>query len=104
MLTQTPHAPSPSPAETFAALQCIADVLGMHSCWLYLRRWHFSVGGGWTIALSGDSAGRFRVDTCHLTRTVSTLWVLPEDRGSLAAIAVGCRLALGGVDDPWGPA
>jgi hypothetical protein len=86
MLTQTPHAPSPSPAETFSALQCIAGVLGMHTCWLYERRWHFSVGAGWTLALSPDSAGRFRIDTCWHTRTVSSLWVLPEDRDALADI------------------
>jgi hypothetical protein len=101
MLTQTPQADSPSPAETFAALQCIADVLGLHTCWLYLRRWHFSVGAGWTIALSADSTGRFRLDTCHLIRTVSTVWVLPADRSSLGEIADDCRRALGGLDDPW---
>jgi hypothetical protein len=94
MLTQTSHAPSPSPAETLSALQCIADVLGMHTCWLYRCRWHFSVGAGFTIALSPDSAGRFRIDTCRRTRTVSSLWVLPEDRDSLAGIVHARRQLL----------
>jgi hypothetical protein len=108
MLTQTSHAPSPSPAETFTALQRIADVLGMHTCWLYQRRWHFSVGEGWTIALSPDSGGRFRIDTCRHTRTVASLWVLAEHRDSLADVVRARRQTLGlpaagpVADEPWG--
>lgn len=106
MLTQMRHAPPPSAAETYTALRQIAVVFGMHTCWLYQRRYHFTVGSGWTIALSGDSAGRFRLDTCHHTRTVSSLWVLREDRDRLAALALSLRDRLGvqaprGADEPF---
>lgn len=107
MLTRTPHAPSPSAVEIHAALQSIAAVFGMHTCWLYQRRYHFSVGAGWTIALSPDSAGRFRLDTCRHTRTVSSLWVLENERVSVAVIALVLRDQLGvptpehgGADEP----
>lgn len=101
MLTQTPQTPAPDAAQIHSALQRIADVLGMHTCWLYQRRYHFSVGAGWTLALSADSAGRFRVDTCWHTRTVSSLWVLPHDSASLAAV-VAARRELLGVPPPAG--
>jgi hypothetical protein len=107
MLTQSSHTRSPSPADTFAALQCIAGELGMHTCWLYQRRWHFSVGEGWTIALSPDSGGRFRIDTCRYTRTMASLWVLAEHRDRLAGVVRTRRQTLGLpaaelVDEPWG--
>lgn len=79
----------------------------MHTCWLFQRRYHFTVGRGWTIALSPDSAGRFRVDTCRYTRTVESLWVLHDDHASLAAVVISLRDRLGvpqpehgGVDEP----
>lgn len=82
---------SPTGAETYEALLLIASVLGMHSCWLYRRRYHFTVGEGWTIALSPDSAGRFRLDTCRHTRIESSLWVLGDDHASLACVAAALR-------------
>lgn len=107
MLTQDLHSPLPTGAETYAALQRIACVFGMHTCWLYRGRYHFTVGAGWTIALSPDSAGRFRVDTCRHTRTVSSLWVLGVDHASLAGVVFALRDQLGvhapehgGADDP----
>jgi hypothetical protein len=80
-------------------------VFGINTCWLYQRRYHFSVGQGFTIALSPDSAGRFRVDTCRLTRTVSSLWVLGDDHDSLAGVALALRdqLDLPACDDADGP-
>jgi hypothetical protein len=70
----------------------------MHTCWLYERRWHFSVGAGWTIALSPDSAGRFRLDACRHTRTVHSVWVLPCDRDALVG-SVRCLTSVL-VDEP----
>lgn len=95
MLTQTRHTGPPSGTDTYSALQRIAGVLGMHSCWLYQRRYHFTVGAGWTIALSPDSAGRFRLDTCRHTRTVSSLWVLGDDHDDLAGFVLSLRDQLG---------
>lgn len=107
LTTQTRQTPSPTPAETYSALQRIASVFGLNTCWLFQCRYHFSVGAGWTIALSDDSAGRFRLDTCHHTRTVTSAWVLGADHESIAGVALALRDQLnvpaparGGADEP----
>lgn len=86
MVTHTRDVAPPSPAATYAALLCVADALGTDICWLLRRRYHFTVRGDYTIALSADSAGRFRVDACRLGRPVSTLWVREGEHRRLAGV------------------
>lgn len=76
----------PAPDRTLRVLRVIGAELGLDRCWLYQRRYHFTLGDGWTIALSPESAGRFRVEVCRWTRPVDTLWTLAEDDDRLAGL------------------
>jgi hypothetical protein len=68
------------------ALDAAARALGQDSCYRYLGRYHFSIGGGWSVALSAESAGRLRVEACRLCRPVHTMWVLPHRLDRLAGL------------------
>jgi hypothetical protein len=70
------------------ALLAVARVLDVHECWLYQRRYHFSVAYGWSIAFSPESAGRFRLEACRWTRPVDTVWVLADDDDRLAGAVI----------------
>jgi hypothetical protein len=67
----------------------VAELLGLTKCWLYQRRYHFSVGYGWTLAISPESAGRFRIEACRWTRPGVTVWVTEGDDDRLAGSIVG---------------
>ena len=65
----------------------VGDLLGRDVCWLYQRRFHFPLArDGWTLAVSPDSAGRVRLEACHWTRPVATLWIFHDDDARLAAV------------------
>lgn len=68
------------------ALDVAADVLGLRVCYRYLDRYHFSLGAGRSIALSAESAGRFRVEDCRLCRPVHTMWAFSHDLDRLAGL------------------
>lgn len=68
------------------ALDVAAEVLGLHVAYAYIDRFHFSLGGGWSIAISPDSAARFRVESCRLCRPVSTMWVTTRNLERLAGL------------------
>jgi hypothetical protein len=66
------------------ALDVVAEALGLRVCYRYLDRYHFSLGSGVSIALSAESAGRFRVEVadsadlcipCGRSPTTSTGWL-----------------------------
>lgn len=68
-------------------LHRVAGLLGGDVCWLYQRRFHFRLAqDGWTLAVSPDSAGRTRIEACHWTRPVATLWIFHDDDARLAAV------------------
>lgn len=85
----------PAPDRTLRVLRRVGAELGLSRCWVYQRRFHFSLGDGWTIALSPESAGRFRIEVCRWTRPVDTLWALARDddrlMGLVADFAGGVR-------------
>lgn len=68
------------------ALDVVARELDQTTCYRHLGRYHFSLGGGWSIALSAESAGRFRVEACRLCRPVHTMWALPHRLNRLAGL------------------
>lgn len=79
------------------ALDVVADVLGQRVCYRYLGAYHFSLGEGVSIAVSAESAGRFRIDRCRLCRSVHTMWAFPHDRDRLAGLV---RHMAGDVAEP----
>lgn len=72
--------------ELVDSIYLAADVLGIWECYALDGRYHFTLGGGWSLALAADSAGRIRVETCRLTRPVSTMWTLARRRDRLAGL------------------
>lgn len=71
---------------TFQALKFIGDVLGVNVCWYHRGSFHFKVGVDRTVSITPDSAGRYRVDYCHLTVPVDTKWAAMHDRARLAQL------------------
>lgn len=77
----------PCSPTTYRALERVGELLGRDVCWLYRRRFHFTLEReGWTVAISPESAGRFRLELCHWSRTVVCLWALADDDERLAAV------------------
>lgn len=63
-----------------------AETLDRWECYAHEGRYHFLLGGGYSVALSLDSADRIRVESCRLTRPVSTMWVFAHHRDRLAGL------------------
>ena len=62
----------------------IAKILGTDRCTLLGRAFHFDLGNGdWTVAISLDSMGRVRVDTCHFASVFATRWCRAGDSARL---------------------
>lgn len=81
-------APQPSRFDTARALSVISGALGARYCWRVGERFYFPLGTGadWYVALSPDSAGRFRLEACRGTRPVATLWAHALDFDRLAGL------------------
>jgi hypothetical protein len=73
-------------SELVDAIYIAAAALDRWECYAHEGRYHFALGGGWTVSLSADSAERIRVETCRLTRPVSRMWVLAQNRDRLAGL------------------
>ena len=82
----------PSTAETVSALKFVAQLLGVTEADYCLQgRFRFQIGGGWSLAISADDAGRFRLDACHRSRARATMWCLAADRTRLRALVLAAR-------------
>jgi hypothetical protein len=68
------------------AIYVAAEVLDEWICYAHEGRYHFSLGGGWSLALSADSADRIRIESCRLTRPVTTMWTPARQRSRLAGL------------------
>lgn len=91
----------PSPERIIDVLTRVGEALGEHVCWLYDGSFHFRLPeAGWTIAVTPESARRFRLESCRATAPRSTVWVLEDDDARLARVVqrladeVRARLAL----------
>lgn len=78
----------PSKTATYAAAVAVASALNERIAFVYRDAYHFKLGDGWTLALSSEDAGRFRLDACRWTDPVSSLWALSDDHERLAALAI----------------
>lgn len=70
----------------FDTLRYIGDLLDVNVCWYHRGRFHFKVNDDRTVAVSYDSAGRFRVENCHLTVPLDRKWVAAHDRARLTQL------------------
>ena len=86
--TRDSGADRPDLAATLGALDVVAAALDADVCWLYRGGYHFRLPlDDWTLALTPESAGRFRIEACHRTLPRSTVWVLAHDVARLAHVA-----------------
>lgn len=81
----------PTDPETIAALRFTARVLGHETAYVLDGRFYFPLGAGWSLAVSPDDAGRFRLGAFYGRTEVATLWCLTGDRRRLADLALGLR-------------
>lgn len=77
---------TPTTNELTDAIYAAAETLGIWECYAHEGRYHFALGGGWSVALSADSAQRIRVETCRLTSPVARMWALAHRRDRLAGL------------------
>lgn len=87
----------PAPDRTRLVLERMGELLDANVAWLYQRRYHFALGDGWTIALSPESAGRFRLEACRWTRPAATLWARAGDEDRLAGLVLELAAEIEGV-------
>lgn len=78
----------PSPARVDEVLLAVAGILGHRYCWLLDGAYHFAVTDGWTIAVTPESAARFKVAACRYGTPATTLWVIDGNETRLAALVV----------------
>lgn len=81
----------PLDRETVAALRVVGRVLGQDCAYVDGERFVFPLSDEWALAISPDSAGRFRISACYGLTEVGTLWALAKDPRRLADLAVGLR-------------
>lgn len=70
----------------FDTLRYIGDLLDVKVCWYHRGSFHFRVSDDYTVAVKGDTNGRFRVSLCYLTAPVDTKWAAAHDRARLAQL------------------
>lgn len=68
------------------AIYVAAEELDIWECYAADGRYHFVLGGGWSLALSADSADRVRVETCRLSRPVDRMWCSTRHPNRLAGL------------------
>jgi hypothetical protein len=72
--------------ELVDAIMVAARVLDTWECWAHDGKYHFALYGGWTIAISADSADRICVETCWQTRPETKMWTLTHRLDRLAGV------------------
>lgn len=68
------------------AILVAAQTLDIWECYAHDGRYHFALGGGWSLALSADSADRICVEACRLTRPETRMWTLAHRHDRLAGL------------------
>lgn len=77
---------APDTEELAEALCVVAEKLDRNVCYAHHGRFHFTLGDGWTIAVSAESAGRLRVETCLRCSPRTRMWVLARKHDRLAGL------------------
>lgn len=90
----------PAPECTHRALELTAELLGVRVAYFYAGAYHFRVGArAWTIALTPESAGRFRIEACHWSRPAGSLFTLAADEDRLASVVTSLAREIEGVPE-----
>lgn len=76
----------PTDEEVYLTLVRVGALLGFRRVYHLHGRYHFAFGDGWSLAVSPESAGRFRIDACRDAVPVGTLWSFADDSGRLGGV------------------
>lgn len=79
----------PSDRETVSVLRYVGRCMGAPCLYTIGGLFYFPVGGRWSLSVSPDDAGRFRLQACDGGRPVATMWCLGADRDRLADLVAG---------------
>lgn len=77
-----------------STLQLVGELLDVDRVYLHRGHYHYPLGAGWSISITPDSAGRFRVACCSWSRPVLRYWTHARDTDRLAGLV---RELAGGV-------
>lgn len=79
----------PTTTQTLAAVWLVGEITGIErASYCFEGRFRFELGAGWSLVLSPDDAGRFRLDACLAAHVRATMWVLAGDECRLASLAL----------------
>lgn len=81
----------PETQEVADGLLVAAAALDQEVCYALDDRYHFLIESGWSIAISADSAGRLRVESCRLSLPRQVMWVLANKPERLASVVSKLR-------------
>lgn len=80
----------PTTRELANALYMASELLGAgRADYCFEGRFRFQLGGDWSLVISADDAGRFRLEACLRSRVRRTIWCLADDRPRFAALVMG---------------
>lgn len=79
----------PTIRQLVQAVRDVARLTGAHEVrYCFEGRFALALAAGWTLVISPDDAGRFRLEACLSGRTRATMWCLAADRRRLAELAL----------------
>lgn len=82
----------PSLHRLASALVLIGQLLDAERAeYCFEGRFRFRLSEDWSLVISADDAGRFRLDACLRSRVRCTLWCLADDRPRLAGLVLSAR-------------
>lgn len=81
----------PETQEVADGLMVAAEALEKDVCYALDGRYHFLVEGPWSIAVSPDSAGRLRLESCRLSIPRGVMWVLADRPDRLGSVVSKLR-------------
>lgn len=85
------HVRKPTDRQTIETLRFVARALETDAAYVFEGRFHFRLDSRWSVAISPESAGRFRVSVFRDGRERATLWVLAGDRDRLADLVLSAK-------------
>lgn len=75
-----------------AALPKIGRLLDCEEAdYCFEGRFAFPLADEWSFVISPDDAGRFRLEVCHRSIVIATMWCLAEDRPRLEELVLSAR-------------
>jgi hypothetical protein len=82
----------PNMRETADALRLVGRTLGVEKAdYCFNGRFRFPLDAGWSLLLSPDDAGRFRLDACYRSTVRCSLWAQAEDGARLEALCLSAQ-------------